>query len=460
MNYIVLSELGQGGMANVYLASHKNLGTEFAIKILDKRFISDDNIRKRFLAEARIMSRMNHPNVIRVSDLIDEPETVAFVMEYIPGETLKQHIDRMGKLDVNAVKMLFSQMLAATKYIHELGLIHRDIKPSNFMVTPDGVVKLMDFGIAKVSDAASSEYTGTGASQQMGTPMYMSPEQVRSTGTVTAATDIYSLGVTLWQMVSGTKPYDTASLSLPEIQVAILREDLPLTGTIWDPVIQKATRKNVDERFKNDTEFLEAIHNPSSLQTKPTESTPKTPESARGASKKSEFNPVLMPPRKKSKLVPILVIVGFWLGLSMIYVLNSSEESEVEEMNFSSGDEYEASAPIDSLAAYSVDDSVPATFDIEPTDSVLVVVPEESEAELEQKRLEREERKRQKEERVKDDYNTRKGSEPNYGEYVKCARPGCKAKTSDNHPTINRFPYEAYCSWDCYYQVNGEEEGN
>jgi serine/threonine-protein kinase len=447
MNYIVLSELGQGGMANVYLASHKNLGTEFAIKILDKRFISDDNIRKRFLAEARIMSRMNHPNVIRVSDLIDEPETVAFVMEYIPGETLKQHIDRMGKLDVNAVKMLFSQMLAATKYIHELGLIHRDIKPSNFMVTPDGVIKLMDFGIAKVSDAASSEYTGTGASQQMGTPMYMSPEQVRSTGTVTAATDIYSLGVTLWQMVSGTKPYDTASLSLPEIQVAILREDLPLTGTIWDPVIQKATRKNVEERFKNDKEFLEAIHNPSTLQTKPAEPTPKTPEAT------SEFNPVLMPPRKKSKLVPILVIVGFLLGLSMIYILNS-EESEVEEMNFSSGDEYEAApAPIDSALD-------PFGSDFTSADSALVVVPEESEAELEQKRLEREERKRKKEEEVKDDYNPYESPEPNYGDYVKCARPGCKAKTSDDHPTINRFPYEAYCSWDCYYQVNGEEEGN
>lgn len=319
MNYIVLSELGQGGMASVWLAKHKTLDAEFAIKILDKRFISDDNIRKRFLAEARIMSKMNHPNIVRVTDLIDEAETVAFVMEHVPGMTLKQFIEQKGKPNESLIKSLFTQILSATKFIHEQGLIHRDIKPSNFMVTPDNQVKLMDFGIAKIADANAVEYTGTGASQQMGTPMYMSPEQVRASGGVTPASDIYSLGVTLWHVITGTKPYDTGSLSLPEIQVAILKDTLPLTGTKWDGVIQKATQKNLSDRFQSDAEFLNGIMNPESVgldsKPEPIAAPAPIPQNPTPAQRPQHHIPSERP-KANSNALPIIISIMIFLALA------------------------------------------------------------------------------------------------------------------------------------------------
>ena len=206
-NYKINSELGHGGMATVYLAHDIKFDTHVAVKVLNKEYLYNDNIRKRFLAEARNMFRMSHPNIIKVTDLIDDGDTVAFVMEYIDGETLKDYLDRKGKLGDDEIKSLYTQMLDAIGYVHEQKLVHRDIKPSNFMITPNGKVKLMDFGIAKNTDASTAEYTQTGTGMQMGTPMYMSPEQVKSAKEVLHTSDIYSLGVVLWQMAIGFR-YD------------------------------------------------------------------------------------------------------------------------------------------------------------------------------------------------------------------------------------------------------------
>ena len=263
-NYTIKSELGQGGMAEVYLALDNKFDTNVAIKILNKEFINNENIRKRFLAEAKNMFRMSHPNIIKVTDLIDEGDTVAFVMEYIEGDTLKDYLERKGNLNDDEIKTIFTQMLAAVAYVHEQGLIHRDIKPSNFMISPKGQVKLLDFGIAKNTDTNSAEYTQTSTSQQMGTPMYMSPEQVNETKSVTAQSDIYSLGVVLWQMVMGQKPYDTKTLSNFELQLKIVQEPLALTQTIWDTSIQKATHKNLESRYTSTHLFLNALQNPES----------------------------------------------------------------------------------------------------------------------------------------------------------------------------------------------------
>jgi serine/threonine protein kinase len=257
--FILKSELGRGGMATVYLAHDNKFDTNVAIKVLNKEFVHNDNIRKRFLAEAKSMFKMSHPNIIKVNDLIEENDTVAFVMEYIEGETLKEYLDRKGKLNDDEIKTIFSQMLEAVGYVHEQNLVHRDIKPSNFMIDKKGKVKLMDFGIAKTLDPASSEYTQTGTGMQMGTPMYMSPEQIKSTKEVTFSADIYSLGVVLWQMVAGRKPYNLNELSVPEIQVSILREPLTSLKTVWDKIIQKATEKNMDNRFNNCEDFKSAL---------------------------------------------------------------------------------------------------------------------------------------------------------------------------------------------------------
>jgi serine/threonine-protein kinase len=153
--YTIISHLGEGGMAAVYLADDNKFQTKVAIKVLNKEYLNNENIRKRFIAEARNMFKMSHPNIIKVTDLIDDGDTVAFVMEYIEGETLKDYLERNGKLSNDDIKAILTQILAAVAYVHEQGLIHRDIKPSNFMISPKGQVKLLDFGIAKNTDKNS-----------------------------------------------------------------------------------------------------------------------------------------------------------------------------------------------------------------------------------------------------------------------------------------------------------------
>jgi serine/threonine protein kinase len=250
-DYSIKKELGQGGMATVYLSEHNLLGNKTAFKLLNKEFVNNENIRKRFLAEARSMARMSHPNIIKVMDLIDDGDIVAFVMEYIEGESLKEYIERKLKLSNQEIQSLFSQMLDALGYVHAQNLVHRDIKPSNFMVDSKGKVKIMDFGIAKTTDHTSSEYTQTGTGVQMGTPMYMSPEQITETKSVTPQSDIYSLGVVLWQMVTGKKPYDTKTISTFEMQSNIVTQNLPSTFTVFDSIIEKATAKELTNRYVN-----------------------------------------------------------------------------------------------------------------------------------------------------------------------------------------------------------------
>jgi hypothetical protein len=261
-NYTIKKSIGQGGMATVYLAEVIKFQTNVAIKVLNKEYVHNDNIRKRFIAEARNMYKMAHPNIIKVTDLIDDGDTVAFVMEHIEGETLKEHLERKGKLSDGEIKAIFSQMLDAVGYVHDKKLVHRDIKPSNFMINSEGQIKLLDFGIAKNTDAHSADYTQTGTGIQMGTPLYMSPEQVTETKSVTAQSDIYSLGVVLWQMVTGRKPYNTNTLSSFQLQMKIVQEDLPSTKMFWDRIIKKSTDKEVSNRYFNCLEIKNILEKP------------------------------------------------------------------------------------------------------------------------------------------------------------------------------------------------------
>ena len=313
--YFINSELGRGGMATVYLAHDQKFDTNVAIKVLKKEFVHNDNIRKRFLAEAKSMFKMSHPNIIKVNDLIEENDTVAFVMEYIEGETLKEYIDRKGKLKDDEIRTIFSQMLEAVDYVHKQNLIHRDIKPSNFMINKDGKVKLMDFGIAKNTDAGSAEYTITHTGMQMGTPMYMSPEQIKSSKDVGPQTDLYSLGVVLWQMVTGKKPYDTSAISSFDMQLKIVQEDLPPTNSIWDNCIKEATQKNTYLRFKSISAFEGALPGHSSEHTVIEEQKPSGSNSTdkRGNSEPLENRfaqaSVKTTSEKRSYALPILIVL-------------------------------------------------------------------------------------------------------------------------------------------------------
>jgi uncharacterized protein (TIGR02145 family) len=260
-NYKIISLLGEGGMANVYLVEHEALGHRYALKLLKEEFVQHPNIRKRFLAEAKNLAKMQHPNVIKVTDLIDAGDIVAFVMEYVEGVSLEEYISQNAPLKNEIIESLFNQMINAVEYVHSQDLIHRDIKPSNFMVTPQGTVKLLDFGIAKNLNDGLVDYTRTSMAQQMGTPMYMSPEQVRNTTEITKQTDIYSLGVVLWQMVSGQKPYSSQTLSAFDLQLMIVQEVLTPTNTQWDLIIQKATAKKESERFESCEDFKLSFNN-------------------------------------------------------------------------------------------------------------------------------------------------------------------------------------------------------
>jgi uncharacterized protein (TIGR02145 family) len=332
-DYQFESVLGEGGMAVVYLAEHQLFHSKVAVKVLNREFVHNENIRKRFISEARNMFKMSHPNIVRVTDMVDDGETVAFVMEYIEGESLKEYIDRKGKLGDEQIQYIMLQMLDALEYVHSQRLVHRDIKPSNFMLTPQGKVKLMDFGIAKQLNPGSPEYTSTGTNQQMGTAMYMSPEQVKSTKDVTLGTDIYSLGVVLWQMVSGRRPYNQSELSIPEIQVSIIKEPLPPTGTKWDAVIQKATEKEVEKRYRDAKEFKEALRG--AEKGKAQEKTiieEKTTYEPKVSS--PNINSVQQgyatTPQKKSNPIGIIAGVAFILGLGY-FIWNGNKGTQIEE---------------------------------------------------------------------------------------------------------------------------------
>ena len=258
-NYLIEKEIGEGGMSNVYLAKHHRLQKNVAIKVLKSEYIKNENIRQRFLSEARNMFGMNHSNIVRVTDLIEEDGLVAFVMEYIEGLSLKEFLEQKKSLKKEKIIELFSQMLDAVGYVHSMGIVHRDLKPSNFIIDSKEKIKLLDFGIAKNMDQNSVDYTLTQTQQSMGTPLYMSPEQIKSSKSVTIHSDIYSLGVVLWQMVMGKKPYATESLSLFDIHSKIVTEKLVDTKTEFDPLINKATEKIFQNRFENCNEFKNAL---------------------------------------------------------------------------------------------------------------------------------------------------------------------------------------------------------
>ena len=253
-NYTIIKSLGKGGQAEVFLAEDTRFLSKVAIKILSPELSSNANMSQRFIAEARNMFQMSHQNIIRVTDLIEEDGKKAFVMEYIDGNNLRDEAERLAPLSTDVIKNWMSQILAALEYCHSKGMIHRDIKPSNFMITAQGQVKLLDFGIAKNTES-NTEYTQTGTSQMMGTPIYMSPEQILETKSVDLRSDIYSVGVVLWQFLTGKKPYDSQTLSSFQVQTKIVNEPLPSTGTKFDEIISKCTAKNPANRFQNCAEI-------------------------------------------------------------------------------------------------------------------------------------------------------------------------------------------------------------
>jgi len=265
--YRIIRLIGEGGMAKVYEAVHVKLGTRVAIKILNEELVKKGNIRQRFENEAKIMAELSHPNIVKIIDYIDTDNILAIVMEFLQGKTLTDYIRSKGKLSKEEIIYIFSQVLDAFNLAHRRGVVHRDIKPSNIFLDAknNNKVKILDFGIAKL---VSSDLSLTQTGSQMGSPLYMSPEQVKDASNIDNLSDIYSLGVVLYHMISGKPPYTDSSYSKFDIFNKIVYEPLPeLTQySEFNQIIQKATQKDPSKRYRTCAEFLNDLNNVNNIQ--------------------------------------------------------------------------------------------------------------------------------------------------------------------------------------------------
>ena len=256
--YKILRLIGEGGMACVYEAEHDMLGTKVAIKVLNPILSANAQIKERFRNEAKLMASLNHPNITKVIDFDEQPHQLSIIMELLEGTDLNQKIKNNGPLTEKEITTIFSQALAAFQYAHEKGIVHRDIKPSNIFILPNGHVKILDFGIAKLF-GQGNEMTQTGA--QMGTPIYMSPEQVKADKSIDHRSDIYSMGVTMFFAISGNSPYQSDKDSQFVIFTKIVNEPLPHLSnqSMYTPTVIKACNKNREDRFQSCSEWSRAM---------------------------------------------------------------------------------------------------------------------------------------------------------------------------------------------------------
>lgn len=252
--YKIIRSIGEGGMATVFEAEHVLLGTKVAIKVLNPILSANAQIRERFINEAKLMASLDHPNITKVIDFDDQPHQLSIVMEFLNGEDLNQKIKRRGPLNEKEILEIFSQALSAFQYAHEKGIVHRDIKPSNIFILPDGRIKILDFGIAKLF-GQGNEMTQTGT--QMGTPIYMSPEQVKADKSIDYRSDIYSLGVTMFYAINGKTPYNSDTDSQFDIFTKIVYEALPdfSIPSKFNEIVLKACQKDREERFQSCDEW-------------------------------------------------------------------------------------------------------------------------------------------------------------------------------------------------------------
>jgi serine/threonine-protein kinase len=220
---MVEGTLGKGGMATVELARDTQLGRKVAIKRLFASLVDDETFQARFLREARLAAGLSHLNLVAVYDLGEADGVPYIVMEYVEGETLSQLMRREGPLPADRAVELLLQVCAGLEHAHAAGLVHRDIKPQNLLVRTDGVLKIADFGIARMLQATQLTQAGT----VLGTAAYLAPEQAAG-GPVTASADIYSLGAVAYELLAGRTPYEFESLA--ELTLAQRQPPPPIAG--------------------------------------------------------------------------------------------------------------------------------------------------------------------------------------------------------------------------------------
>ena len=252
--YRVVRKLGGGGMADVYLCEDLTLGRRVALKVLLERFLGDATFVERFRREAKAAAGLNQGNLVSIYDWGELDGAYYIVMEYVEGETLKDHIRRQGRLSGTESVRIALQLLAALEYAHRNGIVHRDIKPQNVMLDRDVNVKVMDFGIARAGDSGMTE-----AGSILGTAQYLAPEQAQGQP-VDARTDLYSVGIVLYEMLTGSVPFkgDTAvTVALKHVNEIATEPAQVVPGLPYslNQIVLKAMAKDPAQRYQSADQF-------------------------------------------------------------------------------------------------------------------------------------------------------------------------------------------------------------
>ena len=260
----LVSKVARGGMGVVYKANQLNLGRTVAVKILSEELARDASFVRRFMQEARSAAQLNHGNVVHINDVGEYQGIYYYVMEFVDGEDLREILQREHRLDVRTALEITVQVCHALRHAHSRGVIHRDIKPENIMITLEGGVKLADLGLAKRLDAEHKAGI-THAGSILGTPYYMAPEQAKDFSKVDCRSDIYSLGVTLYRMITGKVPFRGRSpievmikaLDGRKTPVRGFREDV---GEDLEAMVDRMMHRDPQERFQRIEDALTAIN--------------------------------------------------------------------------------------------------------------------------------------------------------------------------------------------------------
>jgi len=323
-NYRVLKKLGEGGMGAVYLARDLGLEREVALKVISPELARNPQLMARFRVEAIAQAKLNHPNITVIHSFDQAEDHYYIVMEFVDGNTLKTIIKEKSKIPLPEAISIFSQVLEGIAYAHSKGVVHRDIKPSNIFLAKDRHrrVKIGDFGIAKVSGIDGLTKSGS----TMGSPLYSSPEQLLGKKT-DARTDVYSLGITFYEMITGTPPFkptgDSEYKVIREVLDTTIRKPSELEKSIppaVDALIMKSLAKSPDHRFQSVKEFETAVKRLAITAPLPTAAPASAPSAAPG---KIKAMTAAAGPVDRKKALTVALVLGIILVLLILFLIDS-----------------------------------------------------------------------------------------------------------------------------------------